>query len=205
MYLKDIPTVLPEPYFFTEQQPGFPVCYFHPSILPGSYYLIIEGYLSVSEFLLTEGFKISEGEDNTKFNFPAAFSMRHLLELSLKQLALSKFSEIESLHLRNHINTHRVYTDLWSKLFPVILKYSGSDQPDFIGPNVNEFIKEFQELDRNGDFFRYPTEYSHQYHQLKQGIDLMNLLKCVRAVTNLLDGYDGMFGDYAQYEAEQFF
>ncbi len=203
-YLNEIPLKLPEPIFFTEQRSGFPVCYFHASTIPGSYYPIIEGYLSVSEFLLTSGLTISEPEENVKFNFPAAFSMRHLLELSLKQLSMSKFSEVESLNLKKKIKTHRVYTDLWSKLFPVILKYSGSDEPDIIGTNVNEFMKELQELDRNGDFFRYPTEYSHQYHQLKQGIDLMNLFECVRAVTNLLDGYDGMFDDYADYEAEQF-
>ena len=203
-YLKEIPLKLPEPRFFTEQRPGFPVCYLQDSIFSGSYYSIIEAYLSVSEFLLTEVVTIPVHEESIKFNFPAAFSMRHLLELSLKQLAVSRFSAIKSLNLRKRISTHRVYTDLWSKLFPVIIKYSGSERPDVVGSSVNEFIKEFQELDRTGDFFRYPTECNHQYHQLEQGIDLMNLYECVRAVTNLLYGCDAMFDDYAELEAEQY-
>lgn len=200
-YLKELPDKFPNPVFFSDTRPDYPVCYLRTDTFRDSYFSVIEAYVSISEFLLTDGVSRPGFKTKLGFNFPAAFSMRHVLELSLKQLAVSQFSEIQALNIKRRINTHRIYSDLWKKLAPVITKTAGSES-DTIGINVSQFIEDFQEIDCKGDFFRYPTEYNQEYHRLKHGIDLMNILKCVRAATNLLDGCDGLFDDYARYEAE---
>lgn len=187
----NLPTVLPKPKFFSIAKNGIENCYLvHPNSF-SRYYLMINGYLSVSEFLLSNHI----GCESKRLYFPEMFSIRQLLELELKQLVSSEYSEIANLKIRHQ--SHKIYTDFWTKLNPVINNYGDSSN---ILNNISGFIELFQKIDNSGDFFRYPSSYSHEYHTLIRPIDPINILSCVRSITNLFEGCDAMFYDYAELE-----
>lgn len=68
------------------------------------YYDVIQGYTKVSEFLVSV-------ESNGEMIFPILFTLRHLLELELKQLASSDYFEVSSLKIDDR--SHRLYNKLW--------------------------------------------------------------------------------------------
>ncbi len=89
-------------------------------------------------------------------------------------------------------------------MYPVIEAENDVNNQDHTGKNVNDFIETLGSIDFQGDFFRYPTEFNHQYHKLSNAIDPINVLKCIRAVTNVLEGCDAMFDHFADDEAEMY-
>lgn len=195
-----IPNELPHPEFFTEANDGMENCYLGGMVYSDSffsdsskYYTVVNGYLAVSEFLLT---------NDHKYVYPALFSLRHLIELELKQLSSSDYSEIKSLNFR--MGSHKIYSDFWKKLRPIIEKTNQTGESTVILDDIGSFIEQLQLIDKEGSFFRYPAEYNHQVHYISKKIDSIHILTCVRAISNLLSGCSSMFDCYSEYESEMY-
>ncbi|WP_390410473.1 hypothetical protein [Lacticaseibacillus jixiensis] len=200
-YRDEVPTNFPNPIFFTTAASGTGNFYLEglTSFSRGknNYYPIIRGYLEVSEFLIS-----TEPETQVpKTFFPELFTLRHLVELELKQLASSPYSEIEALGC--NLNSHYVYSAYWKKIRPIIERQNDDSVPKTVGDNVDHFLKQLQAVDKQSDFFRYPSGYNHEYHKLPRKVDPNNIEICVRALTNMFEGCDGMFSEFAEYEAEE--
>ncbi|MQS89722.1 hypothetical protein [Companilactobacillus mishanensis] len=190
----EIPSLLPDTNFFTPASDGIGNYYLKNHINLGNYFSVINGYLSVSEFLID----VNKGKGYR--NSPALFSLRHLLELELKQIANSSFHKVNEIKFKFH--SHRIYKDFWIKLLPVFELFG---DPTFEAnplENAGSFIHQIQNFDNQGDFFRYPTSYNLSYNELNRPIDPINLMKSTRSITNLLEGYDSMFSDIADFENE---
>lgn len=153
------------------------------------YYGVIQGYTMVSEFLVSV-------ENNGKMIFPILFTLRHSLELELKQLASSDYSEISSLRIDDR--SHKLYNKLWLKLKPIIETMGHATPENDPVENVDKLIFEFDQLDKKSDFFRYPTEYNQAYHELPKSIDIQNTLECVISAVNFFEGLDGLFDNAAE-------
>ena len=68
--------------------------------------------------------------------------------------------------------------------------------------NVEKMIEVVNSLDKNGDNFRYPTSYSLEYRIDNVVLDLKNVYKYLRAISNFLDGCDSMLDAVVEYQDE---
>lgn len=164
-----------------------------------NYYDVIEGYEDVSEFLIY----MERNSEEMFFPFPILFSLRHLIELELKQLASSEFQEIKNLRIR--LKSHRLRPKLWMKIRPVVEKIGNSSAASSPLDSVDYLVSEFDKLDRKGDFFRYPAEFNHGSHNLPEPMDLLQVQRCVRSVTNFFEGCDGAFSSAAENQKSHYF
>ncbi|WP_148038024.1 hypothetical protein [Lacticaseibacillus paracasei] len=205
MYL---PKTLPSTEFFSQANDGIGNCFFDPKDQsewnyqgrPKSYDIITTGYRCVSEFLVsTKSDALQKSDTLPRYRYlPELFSLRHLLELELKNLANSRYSKIQQLNIR--LDSHEVFSKLWKKLLPM-LKEPGNSDTDNIGP----FIDQIQQIDKREDFFRYPSGYNHHYNSLNCQIDLENVFYCIKKIANFLEACDLMFEHLADIENENEF
>lgn len=63
-------------------------------------------------------------------------------------------------------------------------------------------MEEINELDKNGDNFRYPTSYSLEYRFDNKELDISNVYTYLKAIINFLDGCDSMLDAIADYQSE---
>ncbi|MGD8196379.1 hypothetical protein [Lacticaseibacillus paracasei] len=202
------PEAPPSTEFFSQANDGIGNCFFDPKDQsegddqgrPKSYYIIIKGYSCVSEFLFSTKSVTSQKSDALpRYRYlPELFSLRHLLELELKNLANSRYSKIQQLNIRS--DSHEVFSKLWRNLLPILKGPKNS-----VTDNIDPFIDQIQQIDRNEEFFRYPAGYNHQYNSLNCQIDLVNVFYCIKKIANFLESCDSMFEYWTEVESENEF
>ena len=114
----------------------------------------------------------------------------------LKQEALTESAEREGVK-------KRIKKDLWKNVKPVIKKYANDSGEDLTTIDiVEDLLEEINELDKNGDNFRYPTSYSLEYRFDNKELDISNVYTYLKAIINFLDGCDSMLDAIADYQSE---
>lgn len=99
--------------------------------------------------------------------------------------------------------SHLIKKDLWKNVKPVIEKYANDSGEDLTTIDIVEgLLEEINELDKNGDNFRYPTSYSLEYRFDNKELDISNVYTYLKAIINFLDGCDSMLDAIADYQSE---
>ena len=92
---------------------------------------------------------------------------------------------------------------MWKNVKPVIKKYANDSGEDLTTIDIVEgLLEEINELDKNGDNFRYPTSYSLEYRFDNKELDISNVYTYLKAIINFLDGCDSMLDAIADYQSE---
>ena len=114
---------------------------------------------------------------------PALFNYRHGLELVMKSI-ISHYASYAGVVIKN---TH--HHNLW-RLWEVtrqIIVVVGSDDPAI--PTVEQVVKDFHDLDRRADAFRYSRDQRGTLIPLPDwAIDLPNLRGVMEGVNNFFEG-----------------
>ncbi len=140
---------------------------------------------------------------------PIAYLYRHAIELDLK-LGIEAAIAIELVERTRKVedvlsghNLHR----LWNVLKPAILKFWSDSSPDV--PNAAEqIIRQFHDLDKSGQSFRYATTTDgrpsiEDSPNVPRHVDLVELKKVAGGLCSFLDGcYSGFDDAYSNMPRE---
>lgn len=92
---------------------------------------------------------------------------------------------------------------MWKNVKPVIVQYATASGQDIrIIDGVEQMLEEINNLDKNGDNFRYPTSYSLEYRFDEKVLDISNIYKYLKVIISFLEGCDSMLDAIADYESE---
>ena len=129
---------------------------------------------------------------------------RNTIELCLKRLFYSRVEKGVSLKIFNSKRrSHLIKKDLWKNVKPVIVMYAQASGNDLeIIEIVDKALCKINDIDKNGDIFRYPTSYSLEYKFDNVKIDISNIYKYSKSLINFLDGCDSMLDEIAEYESD---
>lgn len=187
------------PEFFVFANHGIGNCYLWQRVSDEGFHVKIKGYQDVADFIFNN---IEINIDNKVY--PLMFMLRNTLELCLKRLFYSRVDNGVPLHVfRAKRKSHLVKKDLWKNVKPVIMRYANTQGNDIdVINNVEKMIEVVNSLDKNGDNFRYPTSYSLEYRIDNVVLDLKNVYKYLRAISNFLDGCDSMLDAVVEYQDE---
>lgn len=188
-----------EPDFFIIAAHGIGNCYLWQSLTDDGFHVKVRGYIEVANFI----FK-NKALSNEKKLYPLMFMLRHALELCLKRLFYSRVENGVPHHkFFSKRKSHLIKKDLWRNVKPVIEHYSGPQEQNTDLLNIVEnklFV--INDIDKNGDIFRYPTSYSLEYRFNSKSLDLKNMYEYMSALINFLNGCDAMLDNIADYELE---
>ena len=168
---------------------GIGNCYIRRSPWDRGFYLIIEGYKSVIDYI----FEDKEINNSSKI-YPMMFLCRNTVELCLKQLLYRKVEKgVPVQIIRAKRKSHLIIKDLWKNVKPAILNHARIQGYDLgMIEIVEAHLKVINSLDKNGDNFRYPTSYSLEYRIDNMTLDLKNVYEYMRSIINFLDGCNSM-------------
>ena len=174
-----------KPEFFIFAENGIGNCYLWEPNSDYGFYTKINGYGETIGFLyfLYNDKTLSKEE---KF-FPLMFMRRNTIELSLKRLFFNRIRGIPTNIVNSKRRSHLLKNDLWKHAKQLILYYSSDDEKEDVEV-VDKLINEIDELDKRGDNFRYPTNYSLEYRLENREFDLENIYSCIRALINFFEG-----------------
>ncbi len=178
-----------KPEFLIEAQHGIGNCAIYQSKSDKGFYSKINGYSETAEFILK-----NEEITNEEKTYPLLFALRNTIELSLKRI-INKQSGflIDRKKFFRIRNSHKLKKDLWKNIYPILEEEAIRrlwDRKDL--DIVNSMISCIDNLDNNGDMFRYPTSYSLEYRFDERELDLLNVFEYMVAIITFLDGCDSM-------------
>lgn len=181
---------------------GFGNCYLWESSSGDGFHKQVVGYSAVAYFLFDK--YLSDYKKNRIF--PIIFLLRNAIELSLKRLLVSKVEQqIPEKKIRKIRNSHILYKELWLNEREMIIYYAKEHGEDISVLDILEqHIKELDEIDKQGDRFRYPFTYSLEYKFANVTIDMENVFMWLQGIFNILDGCDSILDDIADYEYEKY-
>lgn len=179
-----------EPKFLIMASHGLGNCYLWEPVSDNGFHTKVTGYTAVADFIYHECNSITLEEKV----YPLIFLLRNSIELCLKRLFYSSVDNgIPRQIFFSKRRSHLLKKDLWKNVRPMILHYASKNNEDLKVIDVVEAqIFELDALDKNGDYFRYPTSYSLEYHYSGKRIDLKNVFEYMRAIINFLEGCDSM-------------
>ncbi len=189
-----------EPKFLQFSTHGVGNCHLWESLTGDGFHKQVVGYSEVAEYLFYECGDIS----NEQKAFPLMFLLRNSIELGLKRM----FYKSISFRVPRHIfiskrNSHLLYKDLWKYTRPLIEHYAQVSGQDFeVISIVEKHINELSSIDKNGDLFRYPTNYSLEYTFNNKDIDLLNVYKFMQSIFYFLNSCEYVFSEIEEFEAE---
>ncbi|MDQ2153044.1 hypothetical protein [Limosilactobacillus fermentum] len=188
-----------EPEFFIFTSPGFGNCYLWQNSPFSDFYAAITGYTDVIDF-------IYQNEDLACEDklYPLIYMFRNDIELCLKRLFYSRVENGVPLNVfMAKRKSHYIKKDLWKNVKNVITSYGTSSAEELQTIEVVEkLLDEINNVDKNGDTFRYPTSYSLEYRLDNRMIDLSNVYLCLRSIISFLDDCDSQLDAFAEYEQE---
>lgn len=162
------------------------------------YYPHIQGYSNIAYFLLN---KLSK---NHWSFLPIAFLIRHAIELALKCMLVSRtetnVSERTQLSKRR---SHVIHKDLWMSVKDVVEHYAKSMGYDLnVVSLADTYLSELSKLDKQGDRFRYPTNYGLEYHLQLNKIDYYQAIYWLISIFNFVNGCSDMLDAAYEFECE---
>lgn len=175
-------------------------CYLWDSPNDNGFQRQIRGYSEVATFLFE---KFKESKDEGLF-YPIVFLMRNAIEIGLKRLLHIQMKQgIDENIIRRKRNSHLLYKDLWNSIKPMLVYYSKEDNQDEKELDLAEkYIKDLSSIDKNGDMFRYPCSFSHEYKFNDEDIDVENFYSYLIGLFNFIDCCDSWLDEIKNYEIE---
>lgn len=196
-YSDDIDLSLkPKVLFFASH--GFGNCMLYTSPWDEGYYPHIQGYSNIAFFLL-------EKLDKNHWPFLIiAFLIRHAIELALKCMLLSRTeTNVSEKVQRSKRRSHILYKDLWKSVKDMIEYYAKSMGYDLnVVYCADTYLSELSALDKQGDKFRYPTNYGLEYHLQLKRIDYYQAIYWLIGIFNFVNGCSDMLDAAYEYECD---
>lgn len=160
----------------------------------------VTGYSEVAKYLF-DMFK--ESKDKELF-YPIVFLMRNAIEIGLKRLLhMNMVEKVDEKIIFGKRYSHKIYKDLWNSIKPVLLHYSNEDYQNVSMLDlVESYIVVLDELDKQGDRFRYPGTYSHEYMFNNIEVDVENFFKYLLALFHSIGGFDSWLDHIREMEIE---
>lgn len=188
-----------KPEFFVFASHGIGNCYLWQRISDEGFHVKVAGYSEVIDYIYQ-----NQNITNEDKLYPLIFMFRNTIELCLKRLFYSRVDNGVPLKVFNSKRkSHLIKKDLWKNVKPVIKKYANDSGEDLTTIDIVEgLLEEINELDKNGDNFRYPTSYSLEYRFDNKELDISNVYTYLKAIINFLDGCDSMLDAIADYQSE---
>jgi hypothetical protein len=153
---------------------------------------IWDGYMYAGEALIDAS--NSKPYQRNSLIYPILFCYRHGLELALKWI-ITQYGGAAG------VSAPRLDHDLW-KLWEsckAVFEYSNTDVGEDIQA-VEKIIKNFHDLDKSGESFRYSANRRGDLIPLPNGPkDLGNLRGVMKGVANFFDGWDAYLSELASY------
>ncbi|MGL5550492.1 MAG: hypothetical protein ACRDD4_12410 [Culicoidibacterales bacterium] len=188
------------PEFFVMANHGNGNCYFWQGSSDNGFYVKVTGYMEVANFIFE-----NNGSSNNQKLYPLLFILRNAIELCLKHIFYVSFlytvdSSEKYLAKRR---SHEIKKDLWQCVAPIIRKVTTEQEVDLsLIDIVEEALYQVDLIDRKGDVFRYPTNYSLQYTINDRFIDVENVYTYMIAIVHFLDSFNIMHQSILEYEHE---
>lgn len=127
--------------------------------------------------------------------YPILSCYRQGLELAMKWV-IAMYGKHANVSLSKESQNHNLW-GLWKLCNEVIEKICGSDSDKDATAAVEQIIKDFHDLDKGAQAFRYPTTKSGKAFRLPGGLyDLNHLKESMQKLDNFFTGLDGMLDDY---------
>lgn len=189
-----------EPKFIKFANSGLHNCMLCSSPWDSGFHKQIIGYSEVANFLFNQ-FK---GSKHIELFYPTMFLLRNAIEIGLKRLLhMNMEKSVDERVINGKRNSHKLYKDLWKSVKPMLLHYAKADyQDDNTLEIVESYISALDELDRNGDLFRYPSSYSHEYKFNNVKIDVEHFFKYLISLFNAIDSFDSWLDHIRDIEME---
>lgn len=118
--------------------------------------------------------------------YPILFNYRHAIELAMKWI-ITTYGHYSSVRIPTS-DHHRLWA-LWGLCKQIIVEVGSADEAI---PIVEQVVKDFHDLDRSGQTFRYATTTNGRLLQLPDyKIDVENIRDIMDGVAHFFDGADG--------------
>ncbi len=128
-------------------------------------------------------------EDNYQSHsliYPILSNYRHAIELAMKWV-IKQYGRYSTLVIDDF--EHHNLWKLWSMCRQIIIEVGSEDEAM---PVVEQIIKDFHDLDKSGQIFRYPRSKGGTVVRLPDfPIDLSNIRDVMQGVAHFFDGVDG--------------
>ena len=185
--------------FFVFASHGIGNCYLWQRVSDEGFHVKITGYNAVIDYIYNNQNILPEVKI-----YPLMFMLRNTIELCLKRLFYSRVEKGVTLKVFNSKRrSHLIKKDLWKNVKPVIERYARVSDSDLeMIEIVGGALCTIDQIDKNGDMFRYPTTYSLEYKFDKKSIDISNVYRYLKSLINFLDGCDSMLEEIAEYESD---
>ena len=189
-----------EPSFISLANSGMHNCYLWNSPWDSGFHKQITGYSEVARCLFDK-FKVSRDE---RLFYPIVFLMRNAIEMGLKRLLHMRVEQkVDDKVISGKRNSHKLYKDLWKSVKTMLQHYSEEDNQDESTLDLVEaYIIVVDDIDKQGDVFRYPSSYSHEYKFNGEEIDVENFFQYLLALFHAVDSFDSWLEHIKEVEME---
>lgn len=175
---------------------GIGNCYLWQPITDDGFYVKINGFRYVAEFLFN-----SNSISNPDKCLPLLFVLRNTLELCLKRLLYCKVDiKAPNPKMFSKRKSHDLM-ELWKAINPILIQYTSSSDIHLITV-IEKNLQFLNSIDRQGFAFRYPTTYSLQYVLNNAHIDIKNVFEYMISLINFFESCDMMLDSIADYQFE---
>ena len=196
-YSVDIDLAL-APNVLTFASHGIGNCMLYSSPWDEGYYPHIRGYSDIAYFLLSK-------LNKSHWSFlPIAFLMRHAIELALKCMLLSRTeTNVAEPIQRRKRKSHILYKDLWTSVRDMVEHYANEMGYDLsVLQMADTYLSKLSALDKEGDRFRYPTNYGLEYHLQLTTVDYYQAIYWLISIFNFVNGCSDMLNAAYDYECD---
>jgi hypothetical protein len=147
------------------------------------------GYMRAGDALVDEAER-----DPTERHFliyPILFNYRHALELAIKW-TVEQYGGYVDIYLSADEKDHNLWKS-WQLCKEVIVKIGGIGVGEDGFAGVEQIVKDFHELDRDGTAFRYSRTKTGATIELPQtNVDLAQIQRVMEGIDNFFTGADGL-------------
>jgi hypothetical protein len=161
--------------------------------------LYIQGYKTGGDVLLQHAIASKSPEQLDILIFPILFMYRQFIELELKWIFLV-FSDSDRSEKRTFINdSSHDLIKLWKKAKNILLENATPIERNDVSI-VEDYIKQFHEIDKSSFSFRYPiTKDLDQILNTQHRINLSNLLQRMNELYQFFRGANGKLSSLRDY------
>lgn len=186
--------------FITLANHGIGNCYLRQSIFEDGFRTKIDGYIEVVDFIYYN----CENIILEQKLYPLIFMLRNIIELCLKRIFYIKLDKGRKKKVSpSKGKSHCIKRDLWKNVRPTIEYYAKESNQDLSVIDILDIeIEDLENIDKNGDCFRYPTSYSLEYRYNGKKIDVKNVYEYMRAIISSLNGCYSILDEHVNYESE---
>lgn len=159
----------------------------------------VNGYKAAADDLVEEVIKSNLPIKRNTYTSPICFLYRQYLELEIKSIYL-QYSEASKDDKKKAINDIKHdLLKLWRQVKPVIVSCASSDSDKRAIVVVEDYIKQFHELDKTSFSFRYPiTKNLEEVHEHLRLINLQDLRDRMNELYSFFIGCEGALMEWRE-------